>query len=121
MADYGHDLQFGFFLDPSTGNPDRTVEIAHILDELGFDLIGIQDHPYQQRHFDALALIGYILGQTERIRVFQDVGNLPLRPPVMLAKQIPDQCHRVVVLLLVRVILDADQVVAQVAEDVGDL
>jgi alkanesulfonate monooxygenase SsuD/methylene tetrahydromethanopterin reductase-like flavin-dependent oxidoreductase (luciferase family) len=27
-----------------------------------------------------------ILGQTERIRVFQDVGNLPLRPPAVFAK-----------------------------------
>jgi alkanesulfonate monooxygenase SsuD/methylene tetrahydromethanopterin reductase-like flavin-dependent oxidoreductase (luciferase family) len=87
MADYGHDLQFGFFLDPSTGDPARTVEIARILDDLGFDLIGVQDHPYQQKHFDALALIGYILGRTERTRVFPDVANLPLRPPTMLAKQ----------------------------------
>ena len=87
MADYGHDLQFGFFLDPSTGNPDRTLEIAHILDALGYDLIGIQDHPYQQKHFDALALIGYILAQTARIRVFPDVANLPLRLPTILAKQ----------------------------------
>ncbi len=87
MADYGHDLQFGFFLDPSTGHPDRTVEIARILDDLGYDLIGIQDHPYQQKHFDALALIGYILGRTERIGVFPDVANLPLRLPTMLAKQ----------------------------------
>ncbi|HET8524491.1 MAG TPA: LLM class flavin-dependent oxidoreductase [Thermomicrobiales bacterium] len=87
MADYGHDLQFGFFLDPSTGNPARTLEIAQILDDLRFDLIGIQDHPYQAKHFDALALIAYILGQTEQIRVFPDVANLPLRPPAMLAKQ----------------------------------
>jgi alkanesulfonate monooxygenase SsuD/methylene tetrahydromethanopterin reductase-like flavin-dependent oxidoreductase (luciferase family) len=87
MADYGHDLQFGFFLDPSTGDPNRTVEIAHIVDELGFDLIGIQDHPYQQKHYDAMALIGYILGQTEKIRLFPDVANLPLRLPTMLAKQ----------------------------------
>lgn len=87
MPDYGHDLQFGFFLDPATGNPERTLEIARILDELGYDLIGIQDHPYQQKHFDAMALIGVILGQTSRIRVFPDVANLPLRPPAMLAKE----------------------------------
>lgn len=87
MPDYGHDLQFGFFLDPAIGNPSRTVEIARILDDLGYDLIGIQDHPYQQKHFDAMALIGYILGQTERIHLFPDVANLPLRPPTMLAKQ----------------------------------
>jgi alkanesulfonate monooxygenase SsuD/methylene tetrahydromethanopterin reductase-like flavin-dependent oxidoreductase (luciferase family) len=87
MPDYGHDLEFGFFLDPATGTPERTVEIAHILDDLGYDLIGIQDHPYQQKHFDAMALIGYLLGQTERIRIFPDVANLPLRPPAMLAKE----------------------------------
>jgi len=80
-------LQFGFFLDPSTSDHARTLEIARILDELGYDLIGIQDHPYQARHFDAMALIGYILAQTERVRVFPDVANLPLRPPAMLAKQ----------------------------------
>jgi len=87
MPDYGHDLQFGFFLDPSTGSPDRTVEIARILDDLGYDLIGIQDHPYQAKHFDALALIAFLLGRTERIRFFPDVANLPLRPPAVLAKQ----------------------------------
>jgi alkanesulfonate monooxygenase SsuD/methylene tetrahydromethanopterin reductase-like flavin-dependent oxidoreductase (luciferase family) len=87
MADYGHDIQFGFFLDPATDDPARTLEIAQILDELGFDLIGIQDHPYQARHLDAMTLIGYILAQTARIRVFPDVANLPLRPPLMLAKQ----------------------------------
>src|SRR5262245_45637650 len=87
MPDYGHDLQFGFFLDPSTGDPRRTLEIAQIIDELGYDLIGIQDHPYQQKHFDAMALIAYILGQTEKVRVFPDVANLPLRLPAMLAKQ----------------------------------
>jgi alkanesulfonate monooxygenase SsuD/methylene tetrahydromethanopterin reductase-like flavin-dependent oxidoreductase (luciferase family) len=87
MSDYGHDLQFGFFLDPATGHPERTLEIATILDDLGFDLIGIQDHPYQARHFEAMALIGVVLGHTRRIRVFPDVANLPLRPPALLAKQ----------------------------------
>src|SRR3954452_2727250 len=70
MADYGHDLQFGFFLDPATDNPVRTIEIAHILEDLGYDLIGIQDHPYQPNHFDAMALIAFLLGQTARIRIF---------------------------------------------------
>lgn len=87
MPDYGHDLQFGFFLDPTAGDPARTVETAHILDDLGYDLIGIQDHPYQQKHYDALALIGYLLGQTERVRIFPDVANLPLRSPLLLAKE----------------------------------
>ncbi|MCC6944668.1 MAG: LLM class flavin-dependent oxidoreductase [Thermomicrobiales bacterium] len=88
MPDYGHDIQFGFFLDPASGDPQRTLEIAGIIDELGYDLIGIQDHPYQAKHFDALTLSAFILAQTTRVRVFPDVVNLPLRPPAMLAKQV---------------------------------
>ena len=37
-------------------------------------------------HFDAVALSAFILGQTERVRLFQDVANLPMRHPVVLAK-----------------------------------
>ncbi len=42
MPDYGHDFHFGFFLDPSTSDPARTVEIALNLDDLSYDLIGSQ-------------------------------------------------------------------------------
>ena len=52
------------------------LETARVADQLGYDLLAIQDHPYQPAHLDALALAGVILGQTESIRVFQDVGNL---------------------------------------------
>jgi alkanesulfonate monooxygenase SsuD/methylene tetrahydromethanopterin reductase-like flavin-dependent oxidoreductase (luciferase family) len=86
MPDYGHPLEFGFFLDPSSGDPAGTLATARLIEDLGYDLIGIQDHPYQARHFDTLSLIGVILGQTERVRVFPDVANLPLRPPAVLAK-----------------------------------
>lgn len=87
MPDYGHALEFGFFLDPASGDPARTLESAVLIDELGFDLIGIQDHPYQPKHIDALTLSSFVLAQTSRVRVFPDVANLPLRPPLMLAKQ----------------------------------
>jgi alkanesulfonate monooxygenase SsuD/methylene tetrahydromethanopterin reductase-like flavin-dependent oxidoreductase (luciferase family) len=86
MTDYGHDLQFGYFLIPDGGDPHGVLETARLADRLGYDLLAVQDHPYQPAHLDALALLGMILGQTERIRVFQDVGNLPLRPPAMFAK-----------------------------------
>jgi alkanesulfonate monooxygenase SsuD/methylene tetrahydromethanopterin reductase-like flavin-dependent oxidoreductase (luciferase family) len=62
------------------------LEAARLADRLGYDLLAVQDHPYQPAHLDALALLGVILGQTEQIRVFQDVGNLPLRPPAAFAK-----------------------------------
>ena len=86
MPDYGHELEFGYFLTPGAADPQGVLRTARVADELGFDLLGIQDHPYQRRHLDALALAGAILGQTERIRVFHDVLNLPLRPPAVLAK-----------------------------------
>jgi alkanesulfonate monooxygenase SsuD/methylene tetrahydromethanopterin reductase-like flavin-dependent oxidoreductase (luciferase family) len=86
MPDYGHEIEFGYFLVPDAGDPQGVLETARLADRLGYDLLAVQDHPYQQRQLDTLALLGVILGQTERIRVFQDVGNLPLRPPAVFAK-----------------------------------
>jgi alkanesulfonate monooxygenase SsuD/methylene tetrahydromethanopterin reductase-like flavin-dependent oxidoreductase (luciferase family) len=86
MTDYGHNLQFGYFLIPEANDPLAVLDTARLADRLGYDLLAVQDHPYQPAHLDALALLGVILGETERIRVFQDVGNLPLRPPATFAK-----------------------------------
>jgi alkanesulfonate monooxygenase SsuD/methylene tetrahydromethanopterin reductase-like flavin-dependent oxidoreductase (luciferase family) len=86
MPDYGHDLEFVYFLIPEADDPQGVLETARLTDRLGYDLLAIQDHPYQRRHLDALALAGVILAQTQRIRVFHDVGNVPLRPPAVFAK-----------------------------------
>src|SRR3954469_4567707 len=86
MADYGHPMEFGYFLTPDASDPGGVLETARLADELGYDLLGVQDHPYQRRHLDALTLLGVILARTERIRVFLAVGNLPLRPPAVFAK-----------------------------------
>ena len=86
MPDYGHDIEFGYFLVPDAEDPEGVLETASLADRLGYDLLAVQDHPYQRAHLDSLALLGVILARTERIRVFQDVGNLPLRPPAVYAK-----------------------------------
>jgi alkanesulfonate monooxygenase SsuD/methylene tetrahydromethanopterin reductase-like flavin-dependent oxidoreductase (luciferase family) len=86
MPDYGHDLEFGYFLVPDAGDPEAVVETAVRADRLGYDLLGVQDHPYQRRHLDTLSLLGFILARTERVRGFQAVGNVPLRPPAVFAK-----------------------------------
>jgi alkanesulfonate monooxygenase SsuD/methylene tetrahydromethanopterin reductase-like flavin-dependent oxidoreductase (luciferase family) len=84
--DYGHPLEFGYFLTPDAGDPLAVLETARLADSLGYDLLGVQDHPYQPRHLDTLSLLAAILAQTTAVRVFADVGNLPLRPPAVLAK-----------------------------------
>jgi alkanesulfonate monooxygenase SsuD/methylene tetrahydromethanopterin reductase-like flavin-dependent oxidoreductase (luciferase family) len=84
--DYGQALEFGYFLVPDAGDPLGVLGTARLLDRLGYDLLGVQDHPYQPRHLDTLSLLAAILAQTESVRVFADVGNLPLRPPAVLAK-----------------------------------
>lgn len=86
MPDYGHDIEFGYFLIPDADDPGAVLDTARLADGLGYDLLAVQDHPYQPAHLDALALAGVILAQTERIRVFHDVANLPLRPPAVFAK-----------------------------------
>jgi alkanesulfonate monooxygenase SsuD/methylene tetrahydromethanopterin reductase-like flavin-dependent oxidoreductase (luciferase family) len=84
--DYDQPLRFGIFPSPRTDSLESTLHMARVADEAGFDLIGIQDHPYQRRFLDTWALMAFVLAQTTRVSVFPDVGNLPLRPPRMLAK-----------------------------------
>ena len=79
-------LQFGFFLTPTAADYPALVRQAQLCDSLGLDLIGIQDHPYQYRFLDTWTLISALAAQTERVRFFPDVANLPLRPPAVLAK-----------------------------------
>lgn len=79
-------ILFGYFLTPTAEDYPRLVEQAQLCDRLGLDLIGIQDHPYQRRFLDTWTLISALAVQTERVRFFSDVANLPLRPPAVLAK-----------------------------------
>lgn len=86
MPDYGQPVQFGYFLIPSAANIPGLMRLASLVDDLGLDLIGIQDHPYQRRFLDTWTLLTAIAMRTQRVRVFPDVACLPLRPPAVLAK-----------------------------------
>ena len=81
------EIEFGISVDPSADSLDLALDLARRADELGLDLLGIQDHPYQRRFLDTWMLMATILARTERLRVFPDVANLPLRGPAMIAKQ----------------------------------
>jgi alkanesulfonate monooxygenase SsuD/methylene tetrahydromethanopterin reductase-like flavin-dependent oxidoreductase (luciferase family) len=84
--DYGQPVRFGVFLTPDASQPSRLLELSVLADELGFDLIGVQDHPYQRRFLDTWTLLTAIAMRTRSVQVFPDVANLPLRPPAILAK-----------------------------------
>jgi alkanesulfonate monooxygenase SsuD/methylene tetrahydromethanopterin reductase-like flavin-dependent oxidoreductase (luciferase family) len=78
--------RFGAFLIPDAEDAQRTVDRAITAENLGLDMVGVQDHPYQRRFLDAFSLLAYLAGRTSTIRLLPDVANLPLRPPAVLAK-----------------------------------
>jgi alkanesulfonate monooxygenase SsuD/methylene tetrahydromethanopterin reductase-like flavin-dependent oxidoreductase (luciferase family) len=87
MADYGHDLVFGAFLTPQNQRPQDPVMLAEVCEDAGLDLVTFQDHPYQPAFTDTWTLLSYTAAKTERIRLSGNVLNLPLRSPVLLARQ----------------------------------
>jgi alkanesulfonate monooxygenase SsuD/methylene tetrahydromethanopterin reductase-like flavin-dependent oxidoreductase (luciferase family) len=84
---YGRPLEFGLSIVPASADVGLAHSLARRADELGLELIGIQDHPYQWRFLETWSLLADLLARTERIRLFPDVANLPLRNPAMIAKQ----------------------------------
>jgi hemerythrin-like domain-containing protein len=88
VADYGHELHFGVFLPPAAADADLVVAAAQEADELGLDWVSLQDHPYQPAFLDTWTLLTHIAARTDRVTVFPNVANLPLRPPAMLARSV---------------------------------
>jgi alkanesulfonate monooxygenase SsuD/methylene tetrahydromethanopterin reductase-like flavin-dependent oxidoreductase (luciferase family) len=86
-VDYGRPVEFGISVVPSAGKVEAIRATVAAADRNGLDLVGIQDHPYQWRFLDTWMLMASLLAQTDRIRFFADVTNLPMRPPAVLAKQ----------------------------------
>jgi alkanesulfonate monooxygenase SsuD/methylene tetrahydromethanopterin reductase-like flavin-dependent oxidoreductase (luciferase family) len=86
VPDAGLPVRFGWFLVPEAADPAGLLEEARLAERAGFDLIGIQDHPYQRRYLDTFTLLAALATATERVGLFPDVASLPLRHPAMLAK-----------------------------------
>jgi alkanesulfonate monooxygenase SsuD/methylene tetrahydromethanopterin reductase-like flavin-dependent oxidoreductase (luciferase family) len=79
-------VEIGVFVIPDAAGRDAVIEQVALADRLGLDLVGIQDHPYQRRFLETTSLLAFLAARTERIRLFPDVANLPLREPAVLAK-----------------------------------
>lgn len=88
MSDYGHDLVFGSFVTPGAGDPDRTVGLAVLTEQVGLDLVTFQDHPYQPAFLDTWTLLSFVAARTNRVHLAANVTNLPLRPPAVLARSV---------------------------------
>src|SRR5258705_2998480 len=83
---YGQPVRFGVFRTPHAADVQLTIKLSSLADELGFVLIGVQDHTYQWRFVDTWTLLTAIAMRTQKIQVFPDVANVPLRPAAVLAK-----------------------------------
>jgi alkanesulfonate monooxygenase SsuD/methylene tetrahydromethanopterin reductase-like flavin-dependent oxidoreductase (luciferase family) len=88
VPDYRHDLQFGIFVTPAADQAAAVLELARLADVVGLDLVTFQDHPYQAKFLDTWTLLSVVAAQTTNVRVAPNVANLPLRPPVVLARSV---------------------------------
>ena len=79
MVDYGHELLFGTFLTPTAEQADRVLALAQLTEQVGLDLVTVQDHPYQAKFLDTWTLLSVIAARTSTVRVSPNVANLPLR------------------------------------------
>jgi hypothetical protein len=86
VPDYRHDLQFGAFIVPVARQADAVVELSRLADVAGLDIVSFQDHPYQSAFLDTWTLLSVVAAATTNVRVAPNVANLPLRPPVVLAR-----------------------------------
>jgi hypothetical protein len=86
VPDYRHDLQFGAFITPVARQADAVVELSRLADVAGLDIVSFQDHPYQSAFLDTWTLLSVVAAATTNVRVAPNVANLPLRPPVVLAR-----------------------------------
>ncbi len=88
MGDYGHDLEFGVFIEPAARSADQVVALSVLAEDAGYDLVSYNDHPYSPRSLDALALMSFVAARTGRVRLAGNVLSLPLRPPAVLAQAV---------------------------------
>src|ERR1700729_3380377 len=88
LRDYGHDLEFGVFIEPAARSADQVVALSVLAEDAGYDLVSYNDHPYSPRSLDALALMSFVAARTGRVRLAGNVFSLPLRPPAVLAQAV---------------------------------
>jgi alkanesulfonate monooxygenase SsuD/methylene tetrahydromethanopterin reductase-like flavin-dependent oxidoreductase (luciferase family) len=84
--DYGHDIELGAFITPSSSSPERVLELVQTAERSGIGLVTFQDHPYQADFLDTWTLLSFVAAQTSTVHLSGNVLNLPLRSPAVLAR-----------------------------------
>ena len=74
-------VKFGLNVDPNTGGLPSAERITAIADANGLDLVGVQDHPYNDGFTDTLALITWPLGMAATFIGPRSGRPLPGRRP----------------------------------------
>ncbi|HEY0617222.1 MAG TPA: LLM class flavin-dependent oxidoreductase, partial [Kribbella sp.] len=72
MGDYGHDLEFGVFIDPAARAADQVVALSALAEEAGYDLVTFNDHFYSPRSLDVWTLMSFVAARTGRVRQVRD-------------------------------------------------
>ena len=75
---------FGAMLEPEQAV--SAVAVAVLAEQAGLDAVSLADHPYWPERLDTFTLLAVIAARTDRVRVFANLANLPLRPPTLLAR-----------------------------------
>ncbi|HEY8737793.1 MAG TPA: LLM class flavin-dependent oxidoreductase [Candidatus Dormibacteraeota bacterium] len=88
MTDFGHDLQFGVFVAPAAQSADHVVALSALAEEVGYDLVTFNDHPYSPGSLDTWTLMSFVAARTGRVRLAANVLSLPMRPPAVLARAV---------------------------------
>ncbi|MGW4943041.1 LLM class flavin-dependent oxidoreductase [Actinoplanes sp. NPDC004185] len=83
---YGHPLTFGALVPSSAGTPVEAADLARHAEELGYDLVTVEDRPDEPRLLDAWTVLGWVAGRTGRVRLAPAALTVPLRDPAVLAR-----------------------------------
>jgi len=86
MTDYRHPLVFGAMLEPPSERPLAVLDLADVAERVGLDVVSLPDHPYWAHRLDTFTLLATMAARSSRIRLMCNVANLPLRPPISLAR-----------------------------------
>ncbi|MGR4849172.1 LLM class flavin-dependent oxidoreductase [Streptomyces sp. LARHCF252] len=78
---------FGANVEPKALPVGRSSEQALLIDSLGFDLLTVQDHPYQAAFDDTWTLLTFLAARTRHVTLVPTVSSLSSGRAALLAQR----------------------------------